>query len=43
VLREPVVHFLALGALLFAANAVFAPKREASKPAVVVSTTIRVP
>jgi hypothetical protein len=42
VLREPVVHFLALGALLFAANAAFAPKREASRP-VVVSTTIRVP
>jgi hypothetical protein len=41
-LREPIVHFLALGALLFAANALFAPKREAAKP-VVVSTTIRVP
>jgi hypothetical protein len=42
VLREPVVHFLALGALLFAANAVFAPKRDVPKAAVV-STTIRVP
>lgn len=41
-LREPIVHFLALGALLFAANALVAPKREESKPAVV-STTIRVP
>lgn len=41
-LREPIVHFVALGALLFAANAAFAPKREAPKAAVV-STTIRVP
>jgi hypothetical protein len=42
VLREPVVHFVALGAVLFAANALFAPKRESPKAAVV-STTIRVP
>ena len=44
-LREPIVHFVALGALLFAANALFAPRppaREAPKPAVV-STTIRAP
>lgn len=41
-IREPIVHFVALGALLFAANALFAPKRRETKPAVV-STTIRVP
>lgn len=43
-LREPIVHFVALGALLFAANAIFAPKRAAHAPAsATVSTTIRVP
>lgn len=41
-LREPIVHFVALGALLFAANALFAPKGEPPKPATV-STTIVVP
>jgi hypothetical protein len=41
-LREPIVHFLVLGALLFAANGVVAPKRESPKAAVV-STKIVVP
>lgn len=44
-LREPIVHFVALGALLFAANALFAPKGAAPTPAkpAVVRTTIVVP
>lgn len=44
-LREPIVHFVALGALLFAANALFAPEGAPPTPAkpTVVRTTIVVP
>ena len=46
ILREPIVHFVALGALLFAANALLAPKKEprdAPAKAAAVSTKIVVP
>lgn len=46
ILREPIVHFVALGVLLFAANALFSAKKEprgAPKQQAVVSTAIKVP
>lgn len=42
ILREPIVHFVALGVLLFAANGILSGRREAPRPTVV-ATTIVVP